>query len=82
MHIRYRGWAIRLLLLAICVLPGQALGKHLVIGITQYPSTFNPIIDSMLAKSYVNGLTRRPITTIDPDWKLVCMLCVKLPTLE
>lgn len=56
--------------------------SELVIGITQYPSTFHPNIDSMLAKSYVNGLMRRPITTMDPDWKTVCLLCTELPTLE
>lgn len=56
--------------------------SELVIGITQYPSTFHPNIDSMLAKSYVNGLTRRPITVMNVDWETVCMLCKKLPTLE
>ena len=59
-----------------------ALAKDLVIGITQYPSTFHPNIDSMLAKSYVHGLTRRPITVTDADWTLQCMLCTSLPTLE
>lgn len=63
--------------------PPPAMAKSdLVIGITQYPSTFHPNIDSMLAKSYVHGLTQRPVTTIDADWKLVCMLCETLPTLE
>ena len=55
---------------------------ELVIGITQYPSTFHPNIDSMLAKTYVLSFTRRPFTAYDKDWKLVCMLCVKLPTIE
>ncbi|MBO6949356.1 MAG: peptide ABC transporter substrate-binding protein [Rhodospirillales bacterium] len=54
----------------------------LVIGVTQYPSTFHPNIDSMLAKSYVHGLTRRPITTMDANWETVCVLCETLPTLE
>lgn len=54
----------------------------LVIGITQYPSTFHPNIDSMLAKSYVHGLTRRPITVMNADWETVCMVCTALPTLE
>jgi peptide/nickel transport system substrate-binding protein len=61
----------------------QASAKsNLVIGITQYPATFHPNIDSMLAKSYVHGLSRRPITTTDASWKVVCMLCETLPTLE
>lgn len=72
------------LLLCLAVIsPSTALAKkELVIGITQYPSTFHPNIDSMMAKSYVHGLTRRPITTIDPDWNLICVLCETLPTLE
>lgn len=56
--------------------------QKLTIGITQFPSTFNPLIDSMMAKTYILGMTRRPITTYDQDWKLICMLCVKLPTME
>ncbi|BBK40597.1 diguanylate phosphodiesterase [Allostella vacuolata] len=55
---------------------------ELVIGITQFPSTLHPNIESMLAKSYVLGLTRRPFTAYDKDWKLVCLLCVELPTVE
>lgn len=56
--------------------------ETLVIGISQFPSTFHPSINSMLAKSYILAMTRRPITTYDKDWKLVCMLCTKLPTIE
>lgn len=54
----------------------------LVIGMTQYPSTLNPNLDSMLAKSYLMGLTQRPFTVYDADWKLVCLLCTELPTFE
>ena len=35
-----------------------------------------------MAKAYVLGLTRRPFTVYDADWKLVCMLCAELPTIE
>ena len=78
-------------LLAIMLLdPGQrpaaaaadAAKDDLVIGITQFPATFNPNIDSMAAKSYVLGMAQRPFTAYDADWKLVCMLCTELPTLE
>ncbi|MDA1091150.1 MAG: peptide ABC transporter substrate-binding protein [Proteobacteria bacterium] len=55
---------------------------QLVIGITQFPSTFHPNIDSMLAKTYILALTRRPFTAFDKDWKLICMLCVRLPTID
>ncbi len=55
---------------------------ELVIGITQFPSTFNPLIDPMLAKSYILAMARRPITTYDKDWKIVCLLCTELPSIE
>jgi len=54
----------------------------LTIGITQFPATFHPSIQSMLAKTYLHGFTRRPITAYDADWRLICKLCTKLPTLE
>lgn len=60
----------------------SARKDELVIGITQFPSTLHPNIDAMVAKSYVLGFTRRPITAYDKDWKLVCLLCVELPTIE
>lgn len=74
-------------LLALAVMVGAAhaapKGKdELVIGITQFPSTFHPNIDSMLAKTYVLAMTQRPITVFDADWKLVCLLCTELPTME
>ncbi len=63
--------------------PETAAAKEtLTIGITQFPSTFNPNIDAMLAKSYILAMTRRPVTAYDKDWRLVCMLCTELPTLE
>ncbi|MEE8444636.1 MAG: peptide ABC transporter substrate-binding protein [Alphaproteobacteria bacterium] len=74
-----------LLVAAICVAPAGAKKRprdELVIGITQFPSTFNPLIDSMLAKSYILAMTRRPMTVYDKDWKLVCLLCTELPTIE
>ncbi len=55
---------------------------ELRIGMTQFPSTLNPLIDSMLAKSYILAMTRRPITAYDRNWELVCMLCTELPTIE
>ncbi len=59
-----------------------AEGGELKIGSTQYPSTLHPLIDSMLAKSYVLGMTRRPLTAYDQEWQLICLLCVELPTIE
>ena len=74
--------------LVFCFLIGTAPASaahpkdELVIGMTQFPSTFNPGIDAMLAKAYVLAMTERPFTVYDPDWKLVCMLCTELPTVE
>ena len=82
------GWAKWLLIPVLTltfVQPGQAPAaseEELVIGVTQFPSNFNPNIDSMLTKSYVLAMTRRPFTTFDADWNLVCMLCIELPTIE
>ena len=59
-----------------------AARDQLIIGTTQFPSTLHPSIDSMLAKSYVLGLTQRPFTTYDQNWELVCLLCTELPTIE
>ena len=53
-----------------------------MIGITQFPSTLHPNIDSMAAKSYVLAMAQRPFTTYDPEWQLICMLCTELPTIE
>ncbi|MFN4089804.1 MAG: peptide ABC transporter substrate-binding protein, partial [Alphaproteobacteria bacterium] len=69
-------------ILVLSAASGAAARDRLVIGITQYPSTFHPNIDSMLAKSYVLGMARRPVTVYDADWDLVCMLCTDLPTIE
>ena len=54
----------------------------LVIGMTQYPASFHPNFESMLAKYFALNLTMRPITTYDADWELVCLLCTELPTIE
>ncbi len=74
-------------LVALAVVGGwtsavRAARDTLTIGITQYPSTFNPNIDSMMAKTYVLAMTRRPFTAYGADWKLLCMLCVTLPSIE
>jgi peptide/nickel transport system substrate-binding protein len=62
--------------------PAHAVKDELVIGMTQFPSTFHPNIDSMLAKTYVLSMTRRPFTMFDPKWQLICMLCAELPTIK
>ena len=67
-----------IMLLAVPAALAQAARDELVIGISQYPSNFNPNIDSMMAKSYVLAMARRPFTAYDADWNLICMLCTEL----
>lgn len=65
------------------VLAAPAWAKdELAIGITQFPATLNPSIESMLAKSYVLAFAHRPVTAYGADWQLTCLLCEKLPTME
>lgn len=84
--IRRRGLRFALalaLLLPLGDRPAAAqAGNQLTIGITQFPSTFHPAIDAMMAKSFILAMTARPVTAYDKDWKLICMLCIELPTLE
>jgi peptide/nickel transport system substrate-binding protein len=73
------------LCLACGLLPAQGQAETrdtLTIGIIQFPSNFNPLIEGMVAKNYILGMALRPFTVYDKDWTLVCMLCTKLPTLE
>src|SRR5688572_29952101 len=87
-----RAWRIRpfgglLLVLLIFAIPfgsraQTAPREQLTIGITQFPSTFNPMIDAMVAKSYILGMARRPMMGFDKDWKLACMMCTEIPTFE
>ncbi len=67
-----------------CLMGPAALAAKdkLVIGVTQFPPTMHPNISSSLAQSYIHGMTARRFTVYDKDWKLVCMLCTQLPTLE
>jgi len=70
------------LALALAAPAGAAPRSSLVIGLSQFPITLNPLFDSMLAKSYVLGFVQRPLTAYDPAWTLVCLLCETVPTLE
>ena len=82
------GWCPRRRLAGVAVallLSSPATGEDrssLTIGITQFPSTLNPNIDAMAAKSYVLGMALRPFTVYDAAWRLVCLLCVTLPSIE
>jgi peptide/nickel transport system substrate-binding protein len=69
------------LLLALVTFPAAAKDE-LVLAMTQAPGTMNPVISSMLAKSLIQNMIARPLTAYDPDWKLVCLVCVELPSLD
>lgn len=75
---------LRRLLFFVCLVlasPAFAMDE-LVIGMNTAPGTLNPLLNSMLAGAFINSMTERPITAFDPDWKLVCLLCTELPTVE
>jgi peptide/nickel transport system substrate-binding protein len=74
---------ILFVLLALAALAGPARAKdELVIGMTQSPGTWNPLISSMLAKSLISNMTSRPLTAWNADWKVVCLVCTEVPTIE
>lgn len=70
-----------LALAALAATPAHAKDE-LVVALTQMPGTWNPVISSMLAKSLIANMTARPLTAYDADWKLVCLACTELPTVE
>ncbi|MBO44596.1 MAG: peptide ABC transporter [Rhodospirillaceae bacterium] len=76
-----RRWGALLSLIALFVSQPAFAKDTLVIGISQFPNNFNPLIDSMLAKSYMLAFARRRITIYDANWQLTCMLCSELPSI-
>src|SRR5260221_8595846 len=71
------------IVIAFCALVAPARAKdELVLGMTQTPGTWNPLISSMLAKSLISNMTARPLTAYDANSKLVCLVCTELPTIE
>lgn len=73
------------LLLAVALLCAGTAAQakdDLIVGMTQYPTTFNPMIGSTLARTLVINAVMRPLTAFDADWKQVCLLCTEVPSLE
>ena len=67
------------------VQPGAARAAakdELVIGVSQFPTAFHPLIESHVTQGYVLAMTQRPVTGHDVNWEVVCFLCTELPTLE
>ena len=80
---RVRTLILSITLMFVIVPPTPAEQKDtLVIGMTQFPASFHPNFESMVAKYYALNLTMRPVTSYDKDWNLVCLLCTTLPTIE
>lgn len=72
-----------LVLAALTAFASPALAKdELVLAMNQAPGTMNPLISSTLARSLVANMTARPLTAYDPGWKLICLVCTELPTIE
>ena len=83
--IRNKALSIILCVVFLLISPPQSHAEQkdtLVIGMSQFPATLHPNIDSMLAQSYAMNLTLRPITAYDADWNLVCLVCTEIPTIE
>jgi len=67
---------------SLLAIPAQAAKTELVIGVAQFPSNMHPAIEPTVVKSYVRNMALRQITAYDKDWKLGCLLCTELPTIE
>jgi peptide/nickel transport system substrate-binding protein len=69
---------------AVLLLTGEAKAARdqLTIGVAQFPSTLHPNIDAEVIKSYTLNFAIRNISAFDPSWKLSCLICAELPTIE
>jgi peptide/nickel transport system substrate-binding protein len=56
--------------------------ENFIIGINDFPASFNPNTESQGVKGYVQWMMYRPLTAYDRAWKLICILCDALPSLE
>ncbi|GIL40352.1 peptide ABC transporter substrate-binding protein [Roseiterribacter gracilis] len=62
--------------------PAHAARTQLTIGVNQFPSNFHPMVESGVAKQFVQGLVLRRLTIYGYDWTLECQLCTEIPTAE
>ncbi len=56
--------------------------RELVIAVRQLPADLNPLFERTPEANFINGFLRRPVTAFDASWKLVCILCTEIPTVE
>ncbi|MBV8653592.1 MAG: peptide ABC transporter substrate-binding protein, partial [Alphaproteobacteria bacterium] len=59
-----------------------AARDELKIGVAQFPSNMHPAVEPTVVKSYVRNMALRQLTGWNKDWKLGCLLCTELPTIE
>lgn len=72
-----------LFLLVFGALAGPGYCKdELILGISQAPGAMNPLNSSTMAQSLIQNMTGRPFTAYDSHWKIVCLLCTEVPSLE
>ncbi len=72
------------LALSVLATHGDAVAQarpQLTIGMSQFPPNLHPSIDPTVAKTYVHGVARRFLTYYNADWKIVCGLCVEVPSI-
>jgi peptide/nickel transport system substrate-binding protein len=62
--------------------PAFAARDELKIGVAQFPSNMHPAVEPTVIKAYVRNMALRQLTAWDKDWKLGCLLCTELPTIE
>jgi peptide/nickel transport system substrate-binding protein len=77
----FAAWSVAAGLAIAAAGPAQARDT-LTIGVAQFPPSLHPGIDAVVVKTYVDDFVSRPMTAYDADWRLQCMLCTTLPTIE
>lgn len=80
MATRFRAVLVVMMMFAgtVCAVAKDSL----VIGVAQFPNSLSPVIGSQTVQDYTIALAQRPITTYDQTGKIVCLLCVEVPSLE
>jgi peptide/nickel transport system substrate-binding protein len=76
-----RRWTICTLLLGLWALPAQGQSKdRLVVGMSQFPASMHPFVNTLTAGNYMLAVSRRLVTRRDGDGKVICQLCTEVPS--
>ena len=73
--------ALLLQLLSPPVARAQASKDTLVVGMSQYPASLHPGIESTVAKTLVTRFGYRTISAYNSDRKMQCYLCTEVPSI-